>query len=394
MANSYLTPDEIGLEALMLVQSEMVASRLMDRNYEGDFTRAKVGETIRIRRRQNGTVNEWSPGALTVNDMVESSISITLEKHFDASVLISSRERQFTIKEFSSQILAPNMLELAESVDAYALTKLRDLPTPARQAVGAAPTAAGALPNSIADMAAVRRTLNDLKVPMQGRTQIVSPEYEEILLGVPEFVKVNESGSSTALRRAELGSLMGFQSFLDQNVDSSEHTAGTETTGGVVAGGGNPIAAGATSLPYDGAAVAAGTFTAGDLINIAGYGYAVVNALVTSSTNAGTLVLREPLRTAVPDDTVFTLFDGTGGTYEGHGAAFHRKAFAFVAPPLERHEHAPESTVVTDPETGLSLRVTFDYDRVEKADVMSIDILVGVKMVDGRLGGQILKGTD
>ena len=40
---------------------------------------------------------------------------------------------------------------------------------------------------------------------------------------------------------------------------------------------------------------------------------------------------------------------------------------------------------------GLSIRVVYDYDRDLKSDVLSLDVLCGAKMVDGRLGGQILK---
>jgi hypothetical protein len=391
MPNTLLTPTEIAMEALVLVQSNMVASRLMDRSYEGEIRDGKVGESIQIRRRQSGTANEWTPGGgLTINTRKETPITISLEKHFDSSVEVTQRERQFTIRQFSSQILAPEMLAISEAIDAYACSKLRDLP----ETVGASVTAPlAALPDSSADLAAVRRVLNDLKVPMNPRYQLVSPAYEEALLSAGEFTKVNESGASGALREAELGRLLGFSTFMDQNVDDTEHTSGTMSTA-AVDGSGSPVAAGSTVIPYDTGDQAAGTFTAGDIVHIAGYGKVVVDALETASSNAGSITIREPLREDVADTSVMTVFDGNGGTYESHGAAFHPRAFAMIAPALRPHENAPESTTVVDPNTGLSLRVTFDYDRVAKADVMSIDCLVGVKMVDGNLGAQITLGTD
>lgn len=390
MANTLLTPTEIAMEALILVQSNMVAARLMDRSYEGEIREGKVGESIQIRRRRNGTINEWTPGGgLTVDDITESPITITLEKHFDASVQVGQRERQFDIRSFSSQILEPQMVAMAEAIDAYALTKVRDLP----EFVGASATAPLAdLPDSSADLAAVRRKLNELKVPMTSRFHVVSPQYEESLLSASEFTKVNEAGSPDALRRAELGSLLGLSTFMDQNVEDSTHTTGTGTTADVD-GGGNPLAVGSTSIPYDNASGATDTFLEGDIVNVAGYGNVVVAADETSVGNAGTLTIREPLRDPVADGATLTLVDGGGNDYQSHGAAFHPRAFALVAPALQPHDHAPESTTVTDPRTGLSIRITFDYDRTEKADVMSVDCLLGVKMVDGRLGAQILLGV-
>lgn len=390
MANTLLTPTEIAMEALVLVQSNMVASRLMDRSYEGEIREGKVGESIQIRRRGAGTANEWTPGGgLTINARSETPITITLEKHFDSSVEVTQRERQFSIRQFSSQILAPEMLAISEAIDSYACGKLRDLP----ETVGAtSSTPLASLPNSSADLAAVRRVLNDLKVPMNPRYQIVSPAYEEALLSAGEFTKVNESGASGALREAELGRLLGFSTFMDQNVNDATFTTGTQTTA-AVNGAGSPIAAGATSVPYDTGAVATGTIKEGDIVHIAGYGKVVAAALDTAVANAGTLTIKEPLREDVPDTTVMTVFDGGGNDYQSHGAAFHPRAFALVAPALRPHENAPESTSVVDPNTGLSLRITFDYDRVAKADVMSIDCLVGVKMVDGRLGAQIMLGV-
>lgn len=386
MANAFLNPDIVAREALMLLQSQLVATRLFSRDYESDLNRgSKVGDTIRIRRRGEGVVDEYNGSTVTVRDIVETSIDLTLEKHFDATVKITDRERTLDLVSFSQQVLAPRMVEMGEKIDAYALLKLKDLPAVA----GPSESAPAGLPNSLANLAAVRKTLNDLKVPMAPRFQIVSTEYEQTLLGVGEFVKVNESGASSALREAELGSLMGLRSFMAQNVDTTTFTTGTQTAA-VVNGSGNPIAAGAVSIPYDGAAQATGTMKEGDILVIAGYGNVVVAALSTAVANAGTVTIKEPLREAVADNAVITVYDGGGNTRQNHGAAFHPNAFAFVAVPLDTPESAP-SSYIQDPVTGLSIRATFDYDRNLKSDVLSLDILVGAKMVDGRLGAQIVK---
>lgn len=386
MANSFLTPNIIAAEALVLLQSNLVATRLFSRRYEADLNPgSKVGDTIRLRRRSQGVVDEYTGTSITIRDIQETSINLVLEKHFDASIRITDRERTLDIVDFSEQVLAPRMVEMGERIDSYALTKLKDIPNVA----GPSSAAPAALPNSIATMAQVEKTLNDQKIPLRPRYQIASTEYKATILGVDSFVEVDKSGADSALRLAEIGPIMGLNTFMAQNVDSATFTSGTEVTA-VVDGSGSPIAKGATSIPYDGAAGATDTFLTGDIVTIAGYGNVVIAADVTSVGNAGTLTIKEPLREDVADNAAITVYDGGGNDRELHGAVFHPDCLAFVSAPLDLPAGA-EAAYFQDPATGLSIRAVYDYDRDLKADVLSLDILVGAAMVDGRLGAQVVK---
>lgn len=383
MANVFLTPDVIAREALVLLQSNLVATRLFSRRYEADLNSgAKVGDTVRIRRRSEGVVDEYTGSSVTVRDIVETNTSLTLEKHFDATIKITDRQRTLDLVDFSEQVLAPRMVELGERIDTYALDKLRDIPNPA----GPSESAPAALPNSISAMALVEKTLNDLKVPMNPRFQIASTEYKATLLGVDSFVEVDKSGADNALRLAEIGPIMGFATFMGQNTPTATFTSGTQTSG-VVDGA---VAAGAVSLSYDGGGVATGTLLVGDIVNITGYGNVVVSTNDTAVTSAGTLAVKEPFREAIADNTTFTVYDGGGNTRQLHGAVFHPDCLAFVSAPLDLPVGA-EAAYIQDPASGLSIRAVYDYDRDLKSDVLSLDILVGAAMVDGRLGAQIIK---
>lgn len=389
MANTWLEPDVVAQEALVLLQSNLVATRLFSRRYEADLnSAAKVGDTVRVRRRGQGTVQEFTGTEITPTDISETSLSLTLEKHFDATVRITDAERTLSIVDFSQQVLAPFVVEMGERIDSYALTKIRELPTPHKDTPGG-------LPNSIAEMALVDKAMNDLKIPLSPRYQIASTEYKATLLGVDSFTEVDKSGASSALRQAQIGEIMGINTFMSQNVltgtgvvgDSTyvTHTAGT-LTGTVTAAG----VLGATSLTVTTVGGTGITIYKGDLIDVAGYGY--VRAAADSTVGAdttGTLTISEPLRAAVSAGSAITIFDD-GGTYQSHGAAFHPDAFAFVSAPLDLPIGA-EGSYIQDPATGLSIRAVFDYDRGLKADVLSLDILVGAAMVDGRLGVQIIK---
>lgn len=62
------------------------------------------------------------------------------------------------------------------------------------------------------------------------------------------------------------------------------------------------------------------------------------------------------------------------------GVAFHPTAFAFVSRPLALPRGANDASVVNY--KGLSVRVITDYDRQYKRDIISLDILCGVKTLD------------
>ena len=384
MANTFLTASVIAREALLLLESTLVAVNLMDRRYGSRFTgNEQIGDTITIRRRDKANVTEYNGSSVTPQELTETGIDLVLEKHFDATIKVTSTDMTLEIQDFSEQILAPTMLEIAETVDAYALTKIKDLPNVLGPASGG--LGSSALPASIADMASVRRGMNDLKIPMGGRVQIASPEYEESLLSVDSFVEADKAGSSQALREASIGRLLGLDTFMDQNVDDSTHTTGASGESGTINGA---LAKGATSMVVASAGNNA-TYLLNDIITIAGYGNVVVAANATmDAAGAGTITFKEPLREAVADTTVITPF-AADDTWESHGAAFHPRAFAFATVPLALPQGGFGAANMQD--RGLSIRVVYDYDRDLKSDVLSLDVLCGAKMVDGRLGGQILK---
>lgn len=62
------------------------------------------------------------------------------------------------------------------------------------------------------------------------------------------------------------------------------------------------------------------------------------------------------------------------------GLAFHRSAFAFVTAPLPRPDGAAWSQIVNF--RGLSVRVVKDYNITYKKDIISFDILYGLKTMD------------
>lgn len=383
MANTFLTNDVVASEALLLLRNNLVAAQIFDRDYEQEFTGTeKVGDTIRLRRRGSGTVREFG-GSITKDDMTEVKIDLKLEKHFDVSIALGAKDLTLSIDDFSRRILAPNLLAMAEKIDAYALGKLKYIPNVARPSK----SAPAALPDSVADLALVEQSLNEGKVPGLGRVHLMSAELKATLMGAAAFHEADKRGDGgAALRSAELGEVMTMRHFLAQNIDTATHTTGTQTSAVVNKSGG--VAAGETSIPMDGGAVATGTLKVGDILTIGGYGNVVVAEDVTFASNAATVKIDEPLSKVVADDSAVTVYDGGGNDRSLHGAAMHPRCMALAAIPMVV---PPDANGFTQTYEGLAVRVIRDYDNNAKESVLSIDALVGARVAHGELGYQVVK---
>ena len=73
----------------------------------------------------------------------------------------------------------------------------------------------------MAVLIAMRGVMNKRNVPFTDRFLALTPAAEAAFLSLPQFQKVNESGSDGVLREAELGRLMGFNILVDNGLTKS-----------------------------------------------------------------------------------------------------------------------------------------------------------------------------
>lgn len=376
---SIQTVDWLAREALLILQSNMVATQLYDRRYEADFNGNEArGDTIRIRRRDRGNAQEFT-SSITARALEESKIDLVLEKHYDASFEISSKEAALDLDSFSEQVLEPQVVSIAELVDTFALSKINDLPSNAGTLAGA-PIA---FATTIGGLAQYRKVLNELKTPMVGRQAIWSPSGDAALLSIASFVEANKKGDNgTALAEASLGRVLGFDHWMAQNVDETALVTGDGASAQVV--GIQPV--GDTAIIVDTANGASVTFVDGSTIQINGDNY-IVDGDAVMSLSAGTINIKEGLKKpTAATDVVSTPYD-VSDSFFPYGAIFVPRAFAFVSAPLDA---APGAEVAVLSNNGYSLRLVRDYDINSKKTIVSIDTLVGSRVVDGSLGAKVV----
>jgi len=373
MANSYLTVSQIAAESLTVLEDSLVAGNLLYRDKTSDFGLAKngykVGDTVRVRQGTEFAVNDFT-STITKQDIRQSERNMTIERHMDVSVGIGAREMSLDLDHFSTEVIVPAMVSIAEEIDTFLLTKI----------VQATSLYASAdLFASVGDMANANRVANEAQIPKAGRIGLVNSSLEAKLLGSDFFhsADIRDGESLQALRDARMGRVMGTDWVASVNMPVAGHTnsSGTTTTDNTVA---TDNLIGNSTLVVDSIV---GGFTAGDRIRIAG----VRRPLIVETTVAATglaIVLTDPITEIIPDGAAVTVEGGNASVLDFQGIITNPNAFAFATPPLELPASVEASVQNAN---GFSIRVVRDYDVDTKSTTLSFDLLLGALAYDPRL---------
>jgi len=288
------TPQLWSRKSVALLREKIV----MPQNVRMDFSTdlAQAGDTVNTRKKANLVSNVVSTSTgVTVQDVSSTNIQVTLNQHKDSTFRISDREAGRSFTNLVDEFLDPAMLALANDVDTALLSLYTDLTVNA--VIGGANLDAAAdwrnAPNT------ARTRLNAAKAPVTGRCMILSDDDEGLLGNLDLLTRVNESGSTEALRNGIVGRYKGFDVYRASNIIT------------------------------------------------------------------------------------------TGSPAVRHNLAFHKDCFAMVMRPMATATGMSPGAVqtnATDPDAGLSVRITMSYNPTLLSTQVTLDILYGVKTLDANLG--------
>ncbi len=368
MSNTILTPSVIAKEALLLLYSNMVMGRLVHKGYAQEFERThngyKVGDTITIRKPAVFESKVWNGSTIDVQDIKEGSTDIKLDTVLDISFSVSSLEWKLELSEFSERVLKPVMLAHANEID----RRLAGLywGVPGFQAVSSTPVTG--------DLLAARAVLNVNKVPMDSRFGVLSAETEPKYAGLDAFLHADKRGDTVVQKEgAFMGRTFGFEWYMDQNI--ATHVKGSVTNSVTVARGTSDTTK--LKLTETGKTVKKGDIlkvTSDEIVAALGAG-ATINYVMLEDKNINTAA-----EVSVYPPVAYDMTSASAVVLATNGKnnlMFHRNAFAMVSVPLEKPKGAAQSEVVSG--WGLSARMTCDYNMQTKTDVISIDLLLGMK---------------
>jgi len=378
MANAWEQVDQIAAEALMGLEDNLVISRLTARDKTSDFNKTPdgyaVGQTVRIKTRPDFEAKEFA-GAITIQEIRESTRSMTIEKHFDVSVQMTAKEKALDMESLIEQVINPATYRLAEKCDTYVGTKILE---------GAGLYVSNDLFVSSADLALARKSANYQQLDPASRFCLVNDTLEAKLLGASWFNTYNDRGPTgeQILTAGNLGRTMGLNFFSSLQLPVDVHAAagnGTSTTDNGVAVNGifpnNKI--GMTTLTIDSLT---GQIEAGDRIQIAGVRRPLIAAAQATAT-ATSVTLTDPITEIIPDGAAITVIGSGQVNLNFSGAIFDGQSLAIAMPVLDSPSDKPSFVVSNN---GFSLRVVQGYDMTTKTDTLSIDLLIGAKAYDPR----------
>lgn len=450
--NDAFIPEHWAQEGLAILEENMVVANLVHRDFEdevkdfGDVVNTRRPGTFRISRKRDGTT-------LAQQDASATNVQVPLDQWFYTSFVIKDGESSKSFQDLVDIYLRPGMQTIARAVDRAVLGRCHNFLRAPANRVGRLENLTSA--NSKDYMLEAREVLNVNKAPTDGRNLVLAAASETALLKNDMFLKANERGDGgTALENAELGRILGFGTFMDQNVNSlsaatmvGQVITGTITdiqgageggvqncTLGVTVLGEFAVVAGNDQPTYITALTGATTDITLNEVNkyatlatavvtvyqsldvngnyVAGYSEAIVvdgwtvppqiGQLVAFGTGASrrTYTVIESWLSGSGEQSIILdrplevlLSDGDlcfPGPAGALNLAFHRDAIALVTRPLAVPSGALGVMSSVGAYNNIAMRVTMQYDIQEGGTVVNLDILAGVAVLDQNLAVVLL----
>jgi hypothetical protein len=434
-------------ESLAVLEENMIIGQLVDRDFEPIIQ--QYGDTINTRRVGDlKAYRKMTADNVTVQDVNAVNIQVQLNQHIHVSFLIRDGEESKAIVSLVDEYMAPSMIAQARTVDRILLGQVyRFLPNTYGRLQNMAST------DVVDRITGVRNLMNINKAPLGARNVMITPNTETGMLRHVDFVDAAKIGDDgTALREANLGRLFGFNFFMSQNVPSiiasntnvvgsinnaagyptGTTTATVDTLAAAISNGSwftvdgddNPqqvvsTVGGATptSITFtpglkhavtDNAAVR--IYTPGTVNNGPGYaagypkeiavaGFTIAPQIgqmvsfgtgtdvycVIDTTGLTGITLDRPLAVAINNADKVNI--GPPGEYN---FAFLRKAVTMVVRPLALPRAGTGALASVVNMNGLSIRATITYDGNKQGHLVTLDMLMGVQVLDQRLGAILL----
>ena len=401
MANTTLTADIIAKAAVLQLDNNLVMAKQVFRGYEEEFSKSingyEIGSSINVKRPMDFTVRDGA--VMNVQDTTEGKFTLSVDKRKGVDFSFTSQELTLDIKELSSRVIKPAMIQLANQIDSDLMAEYTNVAKWAGTP--------GQTINSNQDFAKGPEALDLASVPQDGRSATLSPADHWGLIG-NQTTLTNDRLVGDAYTRGSLGNIGGVATFMSQNVPT--HVNGTYS--------GTPLTNGAAqcttyaaskdtgtqTLITDGWGSGATALNAGDVFTIANVydvnpvtkatlahlkQFTVVSDISDSTGDITLTMAPAAILTGAHQTVSAQIADGVAVTILGSSATnyvqnmmFTKNAFALVSVPLVSPPGAVD--VSRQSYKGTNVRVIPVYDGTNDISKWRLDVLYGVKTIDQR----------
>jgi hypothetical protein len=388
--NTYALSSLVAQNAVSILKSINNFVRLGNSEYTNMFTAGLYAPGDTINLRLDNFAKTQRGNTVTAEAIQEATIPLTILPLFSHAVSYYPTDLSRNIIDFSKEVIAPAVRSISTQMDAAialgALTQISHFTGD--------PTAPM---NTYKSVSAVNPLMDKLNMNNYDRFMVIDPDNSNELIS-SDYLRNSflDNLNKDITLDSRLGRLAGFELFKDTNIKpffSGTHAAAGDITIET------PVSSGST-LALQGFTAAA-TIKAGDLLTLEGVyeydsvGQTSLNILkqftVTADATANgsgdaNVTVFPPLiadgtrqnffvpgadPNVIPANTVVNFVTNTTSGYMNN-VAFTGKGLALCIPPLHPMD-SPYSVVHTDPETGISMRVSKTADVLNNVNILRID---------------------
>jgi hypothetical protein len=233
--NNAFIPELWAMEGLHILEENMVMASLVHRDFSNEI--ANYGDVVNTRRPGTfSTKRKTDSDSIVLQDAAATNVQVPLDQHMYVSFTIKDGEASKSFQELVDIYLLPGMMGIARGVD--------------RAILGAVPQFLTNKVGKLGELSALnakdylleaREVMNENLAFPESRNCVLAPSAETAMLKTEMFLKANERGDNgRALREAALGRVLGFDTWMDQNVSGLDavnlDTSLGATTSGYAAG--------------------------------------------------------------------------------------------------------------------------------------------------------------
>lgn len=390
---SAYNPTFYAQEALMVLQGALGMANRVYRAYEAERNSYGLGNTIQIHKPSNLEISDG--GTAAPHALSTFQKTVTLDQWHQVKMSLTDQEISKSGERIIEDHIQPAAHVLANKVD----TDLCALWSKVGNAVGPARFDAtdglGTVAASITDPRKVLAEKAGRLVDIDSGNihMAVRPEVESKFIASDIFSGYNTTGGTLnqdSLLRGSLGTRFGVEVFRTHNMGSTT-TGGTAAAGDTAGAINGAHSKGVSTLAIDNLTNSE-TFKVGDRFTIAGDSTVYsIQADVTVSGAAISASIYPELQTDAADDAVITV--KADYNYDSYipQLMFHRNAFALAMAPLPEIADGAGAriSVISDDQSGLSVRSRVSYDDDLATVKVTLDILYGVQCIEPELAVRI-----
>lgn len=367
-------------QGLLALRQNSIMPRLVNGSYQN--LAAQRGNVINVPIPSAVTVTSVTPGPTPASnqDSAPTVALVTLDFWKEATFQLSDSDMVSVMDGTIPMQASEAIKALANAIDSYIIGKHTGI-------FGAVGTA-GTTPfsGSLADVKSVRTLLNKQLAPMDNRRGVLDPDAEGNFGIVPNVVQSEQRGDQGGILRGEIGTKLGIDWYMDQNLTAAAYTPGTAWITGWTFDASNQAGVSTANVVFTNS----GSVKVGDIfaLTAGGLGYVITAAATAVTATTMSISFYPPLRATVATAAVLVI--GAGATAYVPNLVFHRDAFAWASRPLQGASieglgHTFQSAV--DPISGVALRL--EVSRQYKQTTFSFDVLGGANLIRPELAAKV-----